>query len=100
MSQAELAERLGIRQQSVSAWITGEAAPRTRRLPAIAAALGVSLADLLPDSSDVDVGFGAKRLPISDRERIAALERQLAELAARVSRLEVAEHPGRARRSP
>ncbi len=40
LSQAELAERLGVRQSTVSLWETAARSPRFDQLPAIANALG------------------------------------------------------------
>ena len=51
---AEL-ERFGVavQQQSVQLWIDGERMPRARNLPAIAAVLGVSVDELLPEAERV-----------------------------------------------
>ena len=51
---AEL-ERYGVevQQQAVQLWIDGERMPRARNLPAIAAVLGVSVDDLLPDAERI-----------------------------------------------
>ncbi|CAH2606449.1 Helix-turn-helix transcriptional regulator (plasmid) [Rhodovastum atsumiense] len=49
MDQSALARTLGIKSQSVNQWIAGRTAPGRDRLPAIAGALGVSVADLIDD---------------------------------------------------
>ena len=47
MTQAEVAERLGLRQTSVSMWETGDAFPRAEMLPKIASLYGCTIDDLL-----------------------------------------------------
>lgn len=42
-SQSELAEMLGVSQATISLWEKGRAMPNTRRLPAVANALGISV---------------------------------------------------------
>lgn len=46
ISQAKLAEVLGINQKAVSQWEAGSSLPTADKLPAIAAALGCSIDDL------------------------------------------------------
>ena len=46
ITQHELAQRIGVSQQSVSAWCNG-AAPKTRNIGTVARALDVSVEDLL-----------------------------------------------------
>jgi transcriptional regulator with XRE-family HTH domain len=46
LSQADVAARVGVRQQTVSKWLTGETQPRVKLLPALADTLGVTPADL------------------------------------------------------
>lgn len=46
VSQRELARRLGIRQQSVSGWLTGRARPSTDHLRAVLGALAIDWADV------------------------------------------------------
>ncbi len=46
-TQAELAERLGVNQSTVSGWQTGLRTPRTKQLPVIAQTLGVSVTMLV-----------------------------------------------------
>jgi len=52
LSQADLARLLFVSRQAVHEWETGGANPRERALPAIAAALGVTI-DLLTDDGDI-----------------------------------------------
>lgn len=45
-SQVAFAEKVGVRQSTVSAWVNGVSLPPSTRLPSLAAALGMPLADL------------------------------------------------------
>lgn len=47
VSQSELARRLGVESQAVNQWIKGKTTPRGDRLNGVAAALGVSVLELL-----------------------------------------------------
>lgn len=47
LSQSELAERVGVSQRTVSKWENGEVIPRSDRLAALAAVLGVSMSEML-----------------------------------------------------
>ena len=49
LSQEALADRLGVSRQSVSKWETGESTPDIAKLPALAAAFGVSVDWLLSE---------------------------------------------------
>ncbi len=51
MSQAKLADKIGISSQAVSKWEKGESLPETYYLPKIAKILGCSIDDLLNDES-------------------------------------------------
>lgn len=46
ITQAQLAEKIGVRQSAVANWENGLANPSTDKLPAIAAALGCTIDDL------------------------------------------------------
>lgn len=46
LSQADVASRVGVRQQTVSKWLTGETQPRVKLLPALADTLGLEPTDL------------------------------------------------------
>lgn len=45
LTQKQLAEKLGVTQQAVSAWLRGGSRPDHRRMQAIESLLGVSVAD-------------------------------------------------------
>ena len=62
LSQEALADRLGVSRQSVSKWETGESTPDIAKLPALAAAFGVSVDWLLSEE-----GFPAVGLQVGDR---------------------------------
>jgi len=49
LTQTEVANRLNIRQTTVSMWETGSAAPKTKTLNTIASLYGCSVDDLLKD---------------------------------------------------
>lgn len=46
MRQTELGYLVGVSERSVYAWESGKITPRVRRLPRLAEALGISIADL------------------------------------------------------
>jgi transcriptional regulator with XRE-family HTH domain len=46
LSQADVASQVGVRQQTVSKWLTGETQPRVKLLPALAETLGLEPTDL------------------------------------------------------
>lgn len=46
-SQAALAEKIGVSQQAVTQWETGDAMPRADKLPELARLLGCKVDDLL-----------------------------------------------------
>lgn len=52
ISQAELAERVGLTRAAVSAWITGRAVPREETIRAIAAAIGTDLGTIHTRTTD------------------------------------------------
>lgn len=60
MSQADLAQRVGMTRAAVSAWITGRATPREETIHKIAEALGTDLGTIHTRTADTLVG-----LPIS-----------------------------------
>jgi len=49
LSQAAVAEAMGIRQSTVAMWETGGNIPRTDKLPALAKLYGCTVDDLLKD---------------------------------------------------
>jgi transcriptional regulator with XRE-family HTH domain len=74
LSAAELAERVGVSQQSWSDWENGVVAPRPRRLAEVAQALSLDVAEL-------QALYFAEDSPLTDRlaqieERLARLERE------------------------
>ncbi|GAB2574087.1 hypothetical protein GCM10027168_03890 [Streptomyces capparidis] len=56
MSQAQLAQRLGLTRAAVSAWITGRAEPREETKRAIARVLGTDAASIHNRTADVPTG--------------------------------------------
>ena len=46
MTQAELAEKLGVRQSTISQWESGISVPRADKLPQLARLLGCSIDEL------------------------------------------------------
>lgn len=46
MTQNQLAEKMGVERSAVAKWEAGAAQPSTAKLPALAEALGCSVADL------------------------------------------------------
>lgn len=78
ISQAALAEQVGVSQQTVSKWLTAETQPRPKLLGSIARALGI-------DATDLSAALVADETepPSADRlteMRIAALDRRIREL--------------------
>lgn len=57
MSQAELAQRIGLTRAAVSAWITGRATPRTETINKIAEALGTDLGTIHTRTADTLAGL-------------------------------------------
>lgn len=78
MSQAALANRLGVSQQTVSKWLTGETQPRVKLLPTLAEALGLEPTDL---SAALVAQAEPKTLDEETELRVAALERRIRDLA-------------------
>ena len=52
LSQAEVARRLEISQQAISKWESGEADPRSDKLPLLAMILGCSIEELLTSKEE------------------------------------------------
>lgn len=78
MSQAALADRLGVSQQTVSKWLTGETQPRVKLLPALAEALGLEPTDL---SAALVARTEPKTLDEEMELRVAALDRRIRDLS-------------------
>ena len=77
LSQAALAAHLGVSQQTVSKWLSGETQPRVKLLPALAEALGM-------DPTDLSAALVARAEPRNLDEamelRVAALDRLIRDL--------------------
>lgn len=67
LSQAELAERLGMAQRTVSSWETGDALPRPRVIRKLAQILNYPEADLMIAANLARTAAEAKRIAESDR---------------------------------
>lgn len=52
MNQAQLADRLGVSQQAVSAWLNGRAMPEPERMAAIEELLGIPMRDWVVPAPD------------------------------------------------
>lgn len=50
LTQAQLAEKAGVRQPTLSNWESDSASPHLVKLKTVAAALGVSVAELMTDA--------------------------------------------------
>lgn len=77
LSQATLADRLGVSQQTVSKWLAGETQPRVKLLPALAEALGMDPTDL---SAALVARTEPKTLDEATELRVAALDRLIRDL--------------------
>lgn len=70
LSQAEIAERMGVGAPSVSSWEKGRARPKSGRMAQLAAILGVPTSDLLDDAMPEGMD-GVQELIDHSREQIA-----------------------------
>jgi len=78
LSQLDVASRVGVRQQTVSKWLTGETQPRVKLLPAVAEVLGLEPTDLsaaLVPPADTGTGDEPSDL------RVTAFSRRIRELS-------------------
>lgn len=86
LSQKAVAARVGVSQQTVSKWLTGETQPRVKLLPALADALSIDPTELsaaLVAINEPAPGDAASEL------RLAALDRQIRDLTpAQMDQLE------------
>ncbi|WP_260923736.1 helix-turn-helix domain-containing protein [Novosphingobium sp. 9] len=71
LTQAQLAAALGVSKPTVWAWEQGRAKPVAERLEGLAAALGVTTADLRPRRSISGIGSGVGEAVAKAREDIA-----------------------------
>lgn len=82
MTQEDLATEIGVRQSDISALERGHVQlPRRARLQALAAALGITLGELLAVSNWMVEGRGSARLWTTPRDIREAVERISPELA-------------------
>lgn len=86
ISQVELAQRVGVSQQTVSKWLTAETQPRPKLLTTLARALDV-------DATELSATLVADEAPPSPDQlmamRVSALDRRIRDLEpAQMARLE------------
>lgn len=86
LSQKVVAARVGVSQQTVSKWLTGETQPRVKLLPALADALSL-------DPTELSAALMAMTEPAptdaASELRLAALDRQIRDLSpAQMDQLE------------
>ena len=62
LTQAELAERIGVSSKTVSKWETGKGLPDISRLQPLAGALGVSLIELMNGEHIINKNISANML--------------------------------------
>lgn len=56
MTQVDLAKKMGVSQSTIVAWESGRACPGAQRLPALAAALGVTVSELFREETAHEKG--------------------------------------------
>jgi len=82
LTQGDLADKLGTSLYRVSCWELGKSLPRTDRIPALAAILGLDVIELFVDPPVGDLAEYARRLvadwPALDDEQRAELRAALA----------------------
>lgn len=71
ITQKQLAETVGVEQQTVCGWERGRFEPRMSMLPRIAEALGCTIDDLFDESKGKTSGKRKKRATVCDRKRAA-----------------------------
>ena len=64
LTQAELAEKIGLTYSSVSQWESGRAIPRTPVLKQLADLFGTTVADLMGESGEVAVVGASRTVPL------------------------------------
>ncbi len=91
LSQAELARRVGVSQQTVSKWLSAETQPRLKLVPTLAHALEISPTEL--SATLVSTNGAAAMAAASDDERLVALVHRIRVLApAQLARVEAYVH--------
>ncbi len=73
LTQEELADAVGVHENSVSRWENNELTPKTQSIKALAKALGVSEADLLNDSPPEHSGGWELHLKILDHNPLEVM---------------------------
>ena len=56
LTQAAIAEKMGVTVATVSMWDNGQTAPRPGKLPALAELMGCSIVSLIKDKDSVSAG--------------------------------------------
>lgn len=84
LSQTELAEGLGVKQQSVARWESDGSLPSAHRLGTIARLLQVPVEALLEPAHHVPL---ERHVKVSDKTRLRALERRMDNLEAAIREL-------------
>ncbi len=80
MSQAELADKLGIRRQTLSVWLTSRRIPKLSTIEKIAKALDVPISEI-NDITEKDSATKDMQLQIKDHEiRLLKIEKQIMKL--------------------
>lgn len=87
MTQADLAIRLGVYQQTVSKWIKGETTPRPKRLRSIEQLLELDAGELLAVAFDEDHDPPPAAAPTARPTRYAVLDRRLTVLEEKMDEL-------------
>ncbi|WCO66377.1 helix-turn-helix transcriptional regulator [Iamia majanohamensis] len=91
LSQAELARRVGVSQQTVSKWLAAETQPRIKVVPLLAEALDLSPTEL--SATLVSANGAGAFVASTDDARVAALVHRIRSLApAQLARVEAYVH--------
>lgn len=91
LSQAELARRVGVSQQTVSKWLSAETQPRLKLVPRLARALDLSATDL--SATLVALNGHDHASPCTEDPRVAALVHRIRQLGpGQLARVEAYVH--------
>lgn len=86
MSQTQLSYRAHVPQSTIARYERGERNPQTPQLSKLAAALGVSIAALLGETSAKPAAAAAANETVAElRERLESIERELRSLKERLN---------------